>query len=139
MSLPIDVARRAGVSQPTVSRALRNLPGTSPATGERVLRAAAELAYIPSDSARSLSSACCPRHARGIAVPERLTVVGFDDLPMAGWPLVNHTTVRCDLGALASAAVELLLDELRSPGEPPVERRVSAALTLRGTHGRVPR
>jgi len=52
---------------------------------------------------------------------------------------VDLTTVRCDLGALAFAAVELLLAELRSPGEPPAERRVPAALTLRGTHGRVPR
>ena len=51
-----DVARRAGVTQATVSRALRNLPGTAPETRDRILRAAAELAYIPSESARSLSN-----------------------------------------------------------------------------------
>jgi LacI family transcriptional regulator len=59
-----DVARRAGVSQPTVSRTLRNLPGASPATRQRVLAAAEELAYIPSDSGRALST----RSTRRIAV-----------------------------------------------------------------------
>ena len=39
-----DVARLASVSQPTVSRALRNLPGTSPETRARVLSAAQVLA-----------------------------------------------------------------------------------------------
>ena len=38
---------------------------------------------------------------RGVAVPEELTVVGLDDIPMAGWPLVALTTVHGDLDALA--------------------------------------
>lgn len=65
-----DVARRAGVTQATVSRALRNLPGTAPETRDRVLRAAAELAYIPSESARSLSST---RTRRVAVVSDALT------------------------------------------------------------------
>jgi LacI family transcriptional regulator len=59
-----DVARRAGVSQPTVSRTLRNLPGASPETRQRVLAAAKDLAYIPSDSGRALST----RTTRRVAV-----------------------------------------------------------------------
>lgn len=65
-----DVARRAGVSQPTVSRALRNLPGTSVQTRDRVRQAAAELSYLVSDSARILST----KRTRRIAiVSEELT------------------------------------------------------------------
>jgi len=76
---------------------------------------------------------------RGIRVPEELTVVGFDDIPMAGWPIVDLTTVHCDLEALASVAVELLLAGLAGPGlPPPVERRIAVSLVLRGTHGPVP-
>lgn len=72
-----DVARRAGVSQPTVSRALRNLPGTSAATRERVLRAAQELSYIPSDSGRVLSA----RSSRRVAVvSEELTNPYYPEL-----------------------------------------------------------
>jgi DNA-binding LacI/PurR family transcriptional regulator len=51
-----DVARLAGVSQPTVSRALRNIPGTAPETRERVLAAARQLNYTPSESGRTLST-----------------------------------------------------------------------------------
>ena len=52
----IDVAKRAGVSTATVSRALRGLPNVSEATRERVLRAARELSYTISPHASSLAS-----------------------------------------------------------------------------------
>lgn len=51
-----DVAKLAGVSQPTVSRALSNHPRVLPQTRERILRAARELGYVPHYSARSLST-----------------------------------------------------------------------------------
>src|SRR3712207_6231742 len=51
-----DVARLAGVSQPTVSRALRGDPRVSLDTRERVRLAAERLHYIPSAIGRSLST-----------------------------------------------------------------------------------
>src|SRR5690606_32647483 len=51
-----DVARLAGVSQPTVSRALRGLPGVAPETVERVVAAARALGYVPSEKGRALST-----------------------------------------------------------------------------------
>lgn len=52
----VDVARAAGVSTATVSRALRGLPNVTEGTRARVLRAAAELGYVASPSASSLAS-----------------------------------------------------------------------------------
>jgi DNA-binding LacI/PurR family transcriptional regulator len=49
-----DVAHRAGVSRALVSIVFRGVPGASPATRERVLRAAEELAYRPDQRARLL-------------------------------------------------------------------------------------
>lgn len=51
-----DVARSAGVSQPTVSRALRDDPSVATETRERVRRVAVELGYVPSERGRSLST-----------------------------------------------------------------------------------
>lgn len=42
-----DVARLAGVSQPTVSRALRGDPRVAEATKKRVAEAVAALGYVP--------------------------------------------------------------------------------------------
>ena len=50
-----DVARRAGVSIASVSRALRGDSGVSLATRERILAVAAELAYVISPEASRLS------------------------------------------------------------------------------------
>src|SRR5258708_33253390 len=49
-----DVARRAGVSDATVSRVLSNKPHVRPEVRERVMLAVADLGYRPSHVARSL-------------------------------------------------------------------------------------
>src|ERR1700677_1120170 len=72
-----DVARLAGVSQPTVSRALRNLPGVSPETRARIMDAASELAYPPSESGRVLSTS---RTRRVAVVSEELTNPYYPEL-----------------------------------------------------------
>lgn len=59
-----DVARLAGVSQPTVSRALRPDGQVSDATRRRVLAAAESLGYVPSELGRSLAT----RSTRQIAM-----------------------------------------------------------------------
>lgn len=51
-----DVARAAGVSTATVSRALRGLPNVSEATRLRVHAEAARLGYVPTPSASSLAT-----------------------------------------------------------------------------------
>ena len=56
MSTITDVARAAGVSVATVSRALRGLDRVNPETRARVRRVAAELEYVASPTAASLAS-----------------------------------------------------------------------------------
>ena len=72
-----DVARLAGVSQSTVSRALRNLPNITPATRAKVARAATELRYVPLQSGRSLSTRITGRIA---VVSEALTNPFYPEL-----------------------------------------------------------
>lgn len=54
MSSLVEVARRAGVSKATASRALSGAREVAEATRERVVAAAAALGYVPSTSAGSL-------------------------------------------------------------------------------------
>ena len=51
-----DIAREAGVSTATVSRALRGLPNVDPVTRERVRQVAERLDYVVSPAASRLAS-----------------------------------------------------------------------------------
>jgi LacI family transcriptional regulator len=55
-------------------------------------------------------------HRLGLNVPADLTIVGFDDTPLATtiWPAL--TTVRQPVAAMARKAMELLLEEIRLRG-----------------------
>ncbi|MBI4671030.1 MAG: LacI family DNA-binding transcriptional regulator [Chloroflexi bacterium] len=51
-----DIAQRAGVSHPTVSRALHDDPRVAPQTAAHIKQIAAQLGYVPSAAARSLKT-----------------------------------------------------------------------------------
>lgn len=48
----------------------------------------------------------------GVEVPQQVSVLGFDDSPLAGLAHVNLTTIRQDAGGLAAAAVGRLVRRL---------------------------
>ena len=64
----------------------------------------------------------------GLRVPEDLSVVGFDDIPLAAWITPALTTVRQPLTEMAAVAVSTLLEGAEG-GEPP-RRRVELATDL---------
>jgi DNA-binding LacI/PurR family transcriptional regulator len=73
----------------------------------------------------------------GVRIPEDLSVVGFDDLPMAAWAQPGLTTVRQPIVEKGRQAARLLIDSLagkavHSPNPLPTE------LILRGSTGRQP-
>ncbi|WP_041542342.1 LacI family DNA-binding transcriptional regulator [Catenulispora acidiphila] len=64
----------------------------------------------------------------GLRIPEDLSVVGFDDLPVGAWVEPPLTTVHRPLAEMASAAAELALSLGR--GEEPAQIGVEMATTL---------
>jgi LacI family transcriptional regulator len=91
-----DVAQLAGVSQPTVSRALRDDPRVSEATKERVRRAAERLGYVPSDVGRALSSGRTRRVGLLLTDLENqfyphIIAPAFHQLESRGYQLMLHT------------------------------------------------
>ena len=61
--------------------------------------------------------------ARGLRVPEDVSVVGYDDAPLAVMVAPTLTTVRQPLAEMAETAVSFLLDRIRG-AEPDQPRRV---------------
>ncbi|MGW2119804.1 LacI family DNA-binding transcriptional regulator, partial [Streptomyces zhihengii] len=72
----------------------------------------------------------------GLRIPEDLSVVGFDDLPLARWVGPPLTTVRQPLTEMAEAAARLVLDLGR--GRRPAATRVDLATTLVVRHSTAP-
>ena len=67
------------------------------------------------------------REAR-LHIPEDLSVVGFDDLPVTQWVSPPMTTIRQPLVDMAEAAAEMVIAIAR--GEPPAQPRVELATEL---------
>ncbi|MEV6302447.1 LacI family DNA-binding transcriptional regulator [Actinoplanes sp. NPDC051861] len=73
--------------------------------------------------------------ARGIAVPERISVIGFDDILLAGLVHPGLTTVAIAKEQIGRAAVELLLESMAAEQERPARRVLPTQLIVRGSTG----
>lgn len=106
-----DAARRLGVEI---------TPLTSHLSSDRLeaeVAANLDRAFAPGDAifaaTDSLAMASLARlKVNGVAVPEQVLVIGFDDLPMASQTAPPLTTVRQDIRAGAFAMVDLLMRRL---------------------------
>jgi DNA-binding LacI/PurR family transcriptional regulator len=74
----------------------------------------------------------------GLQVPDQLSVVGFDDIPLAELVEPPLTTVYQPKRALGAKAVDLLLDALRH-GSVAASERMSGVLVERGSTAQAPR
>jgi LacI family transcriptional regulator len=67
-------------------------------------------------------------HETGLRIPEDISVVGFDDIPLASLAYPKLTTVRQPLVQIGQVAVRLLLEKLENPERE--ARRVTLATEL---------
>lgn len=72
---------------------------------------------------------------RGIAVPNDVSIVGFDDSSVARLPYVELTTVRHDPRRLAAQALDAVTARIDSPGAERVVRRDAPELVVRRSTG----
>jgi LacI family gluconate utilization system Gnt-I transcriptional repressor len=63
-----------------------------------------------------------------LAVPERLAIAGFNDLPAAAWVHPALTTVRTTRGKVGELAAEMLMSLMR--GEQPPSHRVDVGFEV---------
>ena len=70
---------------------------------------------------------------RGIGVPDEISVVGFDNIPMAGMATPHLTTVALPVEQAGRVAIELLLEQLAHPGSGTQEQGLPAQLIVRAS------
>jgi DNA-binding LacI/PurR family transcriptional regulator len=76
------------------------------------------------------------RAVRGLRVPDDLSVIGIDDIPMSGMSSPALTTVGLPKEQAGRAAVELLMTLIDQPADPTLPRReLAAQLLVRGSSG----
>jgi len=82
------------------------------------------------------AGALCAIHEAGLRVPQDLSLVSFDDLPLASILTPPLTTVHQPLHELGMAAADLLLNRLESPDEhQPSHVRLPTHLVVRESSG----
>jgi DNA-binding LacI/PurR family transcriptional regulator len=69
----------------------------------------------------------------GVQVPSDLSVVGFDDIPLAAMLTPALTTVAAPTAQAGAAAVDALLSRLAETDAPPTVRELPATLVVRGS------
>jgi LacI family transcriptional regulator len=77
-------------------------------------------------------------HSMGLGVPENLSVVGFDDAPLASqvWPALS--TIRQPIPDMAAKAAELLFGILRGEPADHAKHMLPSSLTFRHSTGPAP-
>ena len=74
----------------------------------------------------------------GLHVPNHLSLVGFDDIPMANYLVPRLTTVSKDAYAAGKKAFEILMKRMQNPDLPRQKIQTSARLVIRESTGPVP-
>jgi DNA-binding LacI/PurR family transcriptional regulator len=69
----------------------------------------------------------------GLRVPADVSVIGFDDVPMAGWASYSLTTLRQDPARIAGEVVAILDRRSAEPEMPPVSVSFPVDLVVRET------
>jgi LacI family transcriptional regulator len=110
--------------------------------GDRILSRAKPPTAIFASNDDMAAATVSVAHRRGLNVPDDLSIVGFDDTALATsvWP--ELTTVKQPISAMAEAALELLIADLRRrrAGAPHkfAERVLSQAMIIRESSGPPP-
>lgn len=70
---------------------------------------------------------------RGIAVPDNVSIIGFDDMPLAAWASYRLTTVRQPIGLMVEHAIAEIAAWLSNPGQVPAPRVFDTDIIERGS------
>jgi len=73
------------------------------------------------------------RYELTLRVPDDVSVVGYDDVPIASWPAYNLTTVRQRANRMVAHTVDSLLAQINGHNVAPKQIKIEAPLIVRGS------
>ncbi len=77
------------------------------------------------------------RFELGLKVPDQVSVVGYDDVPIASWPAYDLTTVRQPVNQMVSETVSILMDSIDNKNTRARRIQIDGPLIVRGS-ARIP-
>jgi len=73
------------------------------------------------------------RFELGLSVPGDVSVVGYDDVPLAGWPAYDLTTVRQPANRMVNETVDILMNTIMNGEMQPKRVAIDGPLIVRGS------
>jgi len=73
------------------------------------------------------------RFELGLSVPDDVSVIGYDDVPLASWPAYNLTTVRQSANKMVAHTLATLFEQIKTPTAPPQRHKIDGPLIVRGS------
>ena len=77
------------------------------------------------------------RFGMGLRVPEDISIIGYDDVPMAAWPAYDLTTIRQPVNRMVQATIDALLGLIDGTATPQ-KTRIDGPLMVRRS-ARIPK
>lgn len=72
-------------------------------------------AIFCADDMTAIGTMDAARHKLGLRIPDELSVIGFDDIPMAAWAAYSLTTIRQPFNEMVEATIHQLLEAIADP------------------------
>lgn len=81
----------------------------------------------------ALGAVDAARKVFGLEIPKDLSIVGFDNIPMASWPAYDLTTAAQPAPKMAEATVDMLLSAIENRSQDVVTLKMKTDMVIRST------
>lgn len=127
----VEAVEAAGCESPIIENGDSSYVGGYGAGLRLLVRRQRPDAVFCANDAMALGLLDAARHELKLAVPNDLSVVGFDDVPMASWASYRLSTIRQRVDAMVEAATAILLETGMLDDPIPVSRFMPGDLIIR--------
>ena len=69
----------------------------------------------------------------GLKIPEQVSVVGYDDVPVSSWPAYDLTTIRQPANRMVAETVSMILESIENKNTKPRQIKIDGPLIMRGS------